>query len=102
MLREELEIVAFLARIYIKDEEKDKYLDDINKMLDYVKVLQESDVADLEPTTHVTQLRNVWREDIVKPCPNDVIEQMLDGAPRKEGYFYKVQKVVKSCNKTSV
>jgi aspartyl/glutamyl-tRNA(Asn/Gln) amidotransferase C subunit len=101
MLREELETIAFLARVYIEDEEKDKYLEDINKMLDYVKVLQEPDVVDFEPATHITQLRNVWREDIVKPCSKSVVEQMLNGAPKKEGYFYKVQKVVKSCNKTS-
>ncbi|MDR3256323.1 MAG: Asp-tRNA(Asn)/Glu-tRNA(Gln) amidotransferase subunit GatC [Endomicrobium sp.] len=96
MLKEELETTAFLARIDIKEEEKRKYLEDINKMFDYIKILQEPDVTDLKPTTHVTELRNVWREDIVKPCSKEVIDQMLDGAPAKEGTFYKVQKVIEA------
>ncbi|GHT58751.1 aspartyl/glutamyl-tRNA(Asn/Gln) amidotransferase subunit C [Endomicrobiia bacterium] len=94
MLKEELEATAFLARVDIKEEEKAKYLSDINVMFDYVEILQEPDVANLMPTTHVTELRNVWREDVVKPCPREVIDQMLAGAPEREGAFYKVQKVI--------
>jgi aspartyl-tRNA(Asn)/glutamyl-tRNA(Gln) amidotransferase subunit C len=94
MLKEELEIIAFLARVDIKEDEKEKYLADINKMFDYVEVLQEPDVTGLKPTTHVTELRNVWREDIVKSSPREVIEQMLNSAPLKEGAFYKIKKVV--------
>jgi len=94
MLREELEIIAFLARIEIKENEKEKYLKDMNKMFNYIEVLQEPDVADLKPTTHVTKLRNVWREDVVKPCPQEVIDMMLDSAPEREKTFYKVKKVI--------
>jgi aspartyl/glutamyl-tRNA(Asn/Gln) amidotransferase C subunit len=94
LLKEELETTAFLARIDIKEEEKAKYLSDINVMFDYIEILQEPDVANLAPTTHVTELRNVWREDVVKPCPREVIDQMLTGAPARERTFYKVQKVI--------
>jgi aspartyl-tRNA(Asn)/glutamyl-tRNA(Gln) amidotransferase subunit C len=98
MLKEELEITAFLARIHIKEDEKDKYLADLNMMFDYIKILQEPDIADLEPTTHVTKLRNVWREDVVKPCPKEIIDQMLDSAPAREGTFYKIKKVIVSAS----
>jgi aspartyl/glutamyl-tRNA(Asn/Gln) amidotransferase C subunit len=94
MLKEELETTAFLARIDIKEAEKEKYLADINGMVDYIEILQEPDVANLKPTTHVTELRNVWREDIVKPCPKEVIDQMLNGAPLREVTFYKIKKVI--------
>ena len=40
MLKEELETAAFLARIDIKEDEKEKYLADINRMFNYVEVLQ--------------------------------------------------------------
>jgi aspartyl/glutamyl-tRNA(Asn/Gln) amidotransferase C subunit len=96
MLKEELETTSFLARIDIKDEEKEKYLADINAMFSYIEILQEPDVKNLKPTTHVTEIRNVWREDIVKPCPRDVIYQMLDMAPAKEKTFYKIKKVIKT------
>jgi aspartyl-tRNA(Asn)/glutamyl-tRNA(Gln) amidotransferase subunit C len=94
MIKEELEITSFLARIHIKEDEKDKYLADLNAMFVYIEILQEPDVAGLEPTTHVTKLRNVWREDVVNPCPKEIIDQMLDSAPAKEGTFYKIKKVI--------
>ncbi|OEG69435.1 hypothetical protein ATZ36_08700 [Candidatus Endomicrobiellum trichonymphae] len=94
MVKEELEITAFLARIHIKEDEKEKYLADLSMMFGYIEILQEPDIANLEPTTHVTNLRNIWREDIVKPCPKKIIDQMLDNAPAKEGTFYKIKKVI--------
>ena len=96
MLKEELDAVAFAARIELKNEEKEQYLKDLNYMMDYVEVLQAEDVSKLAPTTHVTELRNVWREDVVKPCPAETIEQMLKGAPEREGDFYKVKKVIEA------
>jgi aspartyl/glutamyl-tRNA(Asn/Gln) amidotransferase C subunit len=96
MLKEELEITAFLARIAIAEGEKENYLKDINSMLEYIGILQEPEVANLKPTTHVTELRNVYREDIVKPCPKEVIDQMLNSAPEREGSFYKIKKVIEA------
>jgi aspartyl-tRNA(Asn)/glutamyl-tRNA(Gln) amidotransferase subunit C len=94
MIKEELEITSFLARIHVKEDEKDKYLEDLNIMFDYIEILQEPDIADLEPTTHVTKLRNVWREDVVNPCPKEIMDQILDNAPAKEGTLYKIKKVI--------
>jgi len=94
MLKEELESTAFLARIHIEEDEKEKYLADMNKMFDYIEILQEPDTTGLKPTTHVTELRNVWREDIVRQSPREVIDRLLDSAPAKEGTLYKVQKVI--------
>jgi aspartyl-tRNA(Asn)/glutamyl-tRNA(Gln) amidotransferase subunit C len=96
MLKEELEITAFLARLEVKEEEKERYLKDLNKMFEFIEILQEPDISQLKPTTHVTSLRNVWRDDIVKPCPKETIEQMLNAAPQKEGTFYKVKKVIEA------
>ncbi|MDR1401280.1 MAG: Asp-tRNA(Asn)/Glu-tRNA(Gln) amidotransferase subunit GatC [Endomicrobium sp.] len=94
MLGEELETMAFLARIEIKESEKERYLKDINNMFDYVEILQEPNITGLRPTTHVTELRNVWREDVVKPCPKEVIDMMLNSSSEKEETFYRVKKVI--------
>jgi len=96
MIKEELETTAFLARINVKEEEKEKYLKDINYMMAYIEVLQEPDISALKPTTHVTELRNVWRDDVVRQCPKDVQEQMLNAAPDREGRFYKIKKVIEA------
>ncbi|MDR2676510.1 MAG: Asp-tRNA(Asn)/Glu-tRNA(Gln) amidotransferase subunit GatC [Endomicrobium sp.] len=96
MLKSELNDVAFVAKIFINDVEKERYLKSINEMLDYVKILLELDINNLEPTIHVTKLRNIWREDVVKKCSNEVINQILNAAPEKEGNFYKIRKVIES------
>ncbi|MDR3048605.1 MAG: Asp-tRNA(Asn)/Glu-tRNA(Gln) amidotransferase subunit GatC [Elusimicrobiota bacterium] len=97
MSNEELKNTAFMARLDIKDDkEKEKYLKDLNNMMAYIEVLQEPDISNLKPTTHVTKLRNVWRDDIVKPCPQEVREQILIAAPDKEGSFFKVKKVIEA------
>ncbi|MCA6071023.1 MAG: Asp-tRNA(Asn)/Glu-tRNA(Gln) amidotransferase subunit GatC [Endomicrobium sp.] len=96
MLKEELEVTTFMARLDMKEEEKEKYLADINVMFDYIEILQEPDVASLKPTTHVTELRNVWRDDVVRPCAKDTIYQMLNRSPAREGTFYKVRKVIEA------
>ena len=96
MIKEELEATAFLARIEIKENDKEKYLSGLNKMLDSVEIIQSEDVSAIRPATHVTALRNVWREDIAKPCPKETLERMINAAPKKEGTFYKVQKVIEA------
>ena len=96
MTKEELEITAFQARVEVKEEEKEKYLKELNSMAKSVEILQKPDVSNLKPTTHVTGLRNVWREDIVRPCPKETIESMLNAAPEREGSFYKIQKVIEA------
>jgi aspartyl-tRNA(Asn)/glutamyl-tRNA(Gln) amidotransferase subunit C len=96
MIKQELETTAFLARIYLKEDEKEKYLKDLNAMMEYIEILQKPDVSLLKPTTHVTKLRNVWREDIVKPCRKEIIEDMLEAAPEREGNFYKIKKVIEA------
>jgi aspartyl/glutamyl-tRNA(Asn/Gln) amidotransferase C subunit len=96
MIKEELETVAFLARMGVSENEKEKYLKDLNYMLEYVEVLQEPDISTLTPTTHVTELRNVWREDVVRECPQDVRDQILKAAPEREGNFFKIKKVIEA------
>jgi aspartyl-tRNA(Asn)/glutamyl-tRNA(Gln) amidotransferase subunit C len=96
MDKKELETTAFLARIHLDEREKDRYLKDLNAMMEYIEILQKPDVSALKPTTHVTKLRNVWREDAVRPCSKEVIEKMLDAAPEREGNFYKVKKVIQA------
>ncbi|MDR1695946.1 MAG: Asp-tRNA(Asn)/Glu-tRNA(Gln) amidotransferase subunit GatC [Endomicrobium sp.] len=96
MIKEELETTAFQARIEVKEDEKEKYLKELNAMSEYVEILQKPDVSGLQPTTHVTELRNVWREDIVRPSSKETIETMLNAASEREGSFYKIQKVIEA------
>ncbi len=87
-----LEQVALLARIKLQEGEKKKLSQDFEKILGYVKKLDELKTQDVLPTSHALQIENVFREDEAKP--QTVFEDALKHAPEREGRFFKVPKVI--------
>ncbi|SVA90047.1 uncharacterized protein METZ01_LOCUS142901, partial [marine metagenome] len=55
--------VATLAWLRFSDEEREQLVDQLNEILNYVEQLDKIDTADVPPTSHVLDLRNVLRED---------------------------------------
>ncbi len=88
----DIEKVADLARLSLKPEEKAKLTGELSAILDYVKKLETLDTKNVEPTSHVLNIENVFREDEVKP--SQVRDKALDHAPLKDGKFFKVPKTV--------
>lgn len=60
-----MEYVGILAKLELKDEEKESARQDMQKMLDYVDKLNELDTSKVEPMTHIFEMGNVFREDEV-------------------------------------
>ena len=88
----DLEKIAQLARLKLKDEEKEKFLGQLNQILEYVEKLNELNTEGIEPLSHSMDLINVMREDIEKPSlPR---EKALENAPSKDEEFFRVPKVV--------
>ncbi len=78
--------IAKLANLPIDDDKLPKYSQELGNILDLVSKLQKLDTEKIEPTSQVTGLTNVFREDVVKPSLTQ--EQALQNAPRKHnGYF---------------
>ncbi len=88
----DIDKVAELARLSLRPEEKAKLVKDLNSILHYMKQLESLDTREVEPTSHVLNLENVFRKDEVKP--SKVRDEALSHAPLKEGKFFKVPKVV--------
>lgn len=87
-----IEHIADLARLNLTEEEKSKLIFDMEKIISYMDKLNELDTSKVKPTDHVIVMRNVFREDVVKPSyPR---EKILENAPSKEDGFFKVPKVV--------
>ncbi len=84
--------VAELARLNLKTEEKSKLGKDLGAILDYVKKLEKLETRNIEPTSHVLDLENVYRKDEVKP--SDAADKALAHAPHADGRFFKVPKIV--------
>ena len=84
--------IADLARLNLKPDEKQKLAQDLGAILDYVKKLDALDTKQVEPTSHVLNMENVFRVDEVKS--SNAAEKALEHAPKTEGRFFKVPKVV--------
>ncbi len=84
--------VALLSRIKLDEEEKVKLQNDLNQILSYVEQLNELDIADVEPTSHVLNLENVYRED--KVIQSEAYKEVLKHAPDIHGSYFKVPKVI--------
>ncbi|MCP3929855.1 MAG: Asp-tRNA(Asn)/Glu-tRNA(Gln) amidotransferase subunit GatC [Bacteroidetes bacterium] len=64
--RKEVEHVAQLARLNLKEEELEKMTEQLDDILSYVAKLDELDTGDVVPTTHAFSISNAFRDDEVK------------------------------------
>lgn len=90
--REDVEHISWLASIKITDEEKEKFVDQFNSILDYFHQLDEVDTEEIEPTYRVVDLANVFRDDVA--CKSLTQEEALKNAPRKENGYFKSPRIV--------
>ncbi len=87
-----VEYTAKLARMNLTKDEIISLTSQLDGILKYVEKLNKVDVTDVQPTSHVLPLKNVYREDVIKPSLN--AEDALSNAPLKEGNFFKVPKII--------
>ncbi len=88
----EVEHIAHLARLRLTEEEKELYSSQLSKILDYIEKLNELDTTEVDPTSHVIPLKNVFREDVLgESLP---VDEALSNAPQREDSFYKVPKII--------
>lgn len=64
---EEVKHIARLASLNLSEEEVKKYQKELSETLDYIENLNEVDTKNTEPTSQVTGLKNVTREDESEP-----------------------------------
>lgn len=63
LTREDVLKLARLARLEITEDEVEQYQNELSEILKYVEQLQTADVTGLQPTSQVTGLSNVTRDD---------------------------------------
>jgi aspartyl-tRNA(Asn)/glutamyl-tRNA(Gln) amidotransferase subunit C len=90
--KEEVEHIAWLARIELSEKEKELFTEQFNRILDYFRKIDEVETEDVPPTYHVLDLVNVYREDKVSPSLSP--EKILKNAPKKEKRFFKAPRIV--------
>ncbi len=92
LTRDEVREVAYLARLEMSDAELDKFTGQLCQILDYASMLDELDLEGVEPTSHAIPLKNVMRDDVVKPSLP--IEEVLACAPESRGDYFVVPRII--------
>lgn len=59
--------VAKLANLKLSSDEETKFATQLSSVLDYINKLNELNTSNVEPTSQVTGLENVMREDKAAP-----------------------------------
>ncbi len=91
-MRIDVEHIAHLARLSLSEADREKFGEQLSGILAYVEKLKELDTAGVEPTSHVLEISNVMREDVVRPSLSKA--DALINAPEKTDDFYRVPKII--------
>ena len=102
--QKDVQYVADLANLELTESEAQRFLKDLNSILDYIDNLNELDTKDVEPMAQVAaryggegkpeseRYKYALRADELRPSlPHDVA---LQNAPDTDGVYFKVPKVI--------
>ncbi|MCI9365193.1 MAG: Asp-tRNA(Asn)/Glu-tRNA(Gln) amidotransferase subunit GatC [Clostridia bacterium] len=90
--REELLHIAKLADLNINENEVDKYLLNLQDILNFANIVNEAPVEGLKETIGSNNNYNVFRKDEIVEFENK--EGLLENAPEKELNMFKIPKVI--------
>ncbi len=88
----DIEYLANLARINVKDDEKDTLAEKIEAVLNYVSEISKVDTSDYAHS-EAGDNRNVLREDTVISSEKMIHDAILNNVPERHGDYVKVQKM---------
>lgn len=84
--------VAHLARLAITEDEAANLTKQLDAIITFAEQLNELDTDNVEPTSHVLELKNVLREDVAKKgLPR---EDVLKNAPDHQDGQIKVPSIL--------
>ncbi len=64
---DDVKYVAKLARLKVGPEELDRFAVQLSSILNHVDKISGLDLSDVDATSHVIQLSNIFREDETRP-----------------------------------
>jgi aspartyl-tRNA(Asn)/glutamyl-tRNA(Gln) amidotransferase subunit C len=93
--KETVKKLAQLCRIECTEEEQEKLLEDLQKILHYIDQLDEIETTNVAPLNHVLEdFYNITREDIIA-SPLLEREVFLNNAPSHVAGMVRVPQVIK-------
>ena len=89
---EEVAYVAHLARLELSEAEQEQFTAQLGAILDYMDQLNEAPTDGVEPTSHVLDLVNVFRED--RAQQTITVDEALSNAPESAQHYVVVPRIV--------
>jgi len=93
LTKEEIEHIAKLAYLDLPEEKKGLFKDQLTEILDFVEKLSSAKTENTLPLDSVVGIKNVFREDSVKPSLSQ--EEALKNSTSKHKGYFKVKAIFK-------
>ena len=90
--QQEIEHVAKLARLSLRDDEKQLFTGQMEAILAYAETLNELNTDGINPTSHAVPMENAFRPDCVTPSIGHY--RALANAPDKNETYFRVPPVI--------
>ena len=90
--KEELLHIANLSDLKISESEIDKYLENLEDILEYTNVLESASIEELDETIGANDNENVFRKDEIKEFEGRDV--LLQNAPDLEDDMFRIPKVI--------
>ncbi|MCL5290939.1 MAG: Asp-tRNA(Asn)/Glu-tRNA(Gln) amidotransferase subunit GatC [Actinobacteria bacterium] len=88
----DVEHIAWLARLALTHEEKEKFAGQLSNILEHAGKISELNLKNVAPTSHAVPVSNVFRDDVSGPCLEQ--DEALANAPKREDGGFVVPKIV--------
>lgn len=92
--KESLQKIAHLSRLEMPESAEKEMMDSLNSVLTWMEELNEINTDNVKPLIHMSLEVNALRED--KVIPNINREQGLKNAPKQDGEYFRVPKVMEN------
>ena len=89
---EEVKRISKLSKLNIPDDQLGYYASEMDKILEYFKIISKVDTSNVEPLTHITDQDNIMRKDEIGECIEN--KKFIDNCPESFGQYIKVPKVL--------
>ena len=90
--KEEILHIANLARLDLNENEVDKYIENLQDILNFANIVNNAAVEGLDITIGANEAKNIFRKDEIKRFEDT--ESLLQNAETKEQNMFKIPKVI--------
>lgn len=90
--KEEILHIAKLANLNLKEEEIEKYIENLEDILNFAEILNKVDTSNIDEGISPSNNSNVFRKDVVEKFQDK--ESLLSNSQENEDNMFKIPKVI--------